>query len=82
MKGDACSEATMYADRISKCKTIAELETIGQEIKANLKDVVGWEQWLRDIYFSKLNYDLKIPDVPFENILNKAGKKALERGEI
>ena len=82
MKNDPCSIATDYAVSISKCQTIAELEAIGQVIKANLKDVVGYEEWLRDIYFSKLNYDLMIPDVPLEDKLNAAGKKALKRGEL
>ena len=39
MKNDFCDKATTYATRISECKTIAELEAIGQEIKVNLKDI-------------------------------------------
>ena len=80
MKGDACSEATLYADRMYKCKTIVELRAIGAEIKANLKDVVGWEEWLRDCYVSK-STDLNTPDTPFESTLNPLGKKKFLKGE-
>lgn len=78
MKGDACSEATLYADRMSRCLTIIELRALGLEIKANLEDVAGWEQWLRDCYSSKA-HSLAIPETRFEDTLNSAGKKALKK---
>jgi hypothetical protein len=77
-----CSIATDYAVRISKCTTKPELEAIGQEIKANLKQVVGFEGWLRDFYESKLNFDLNAPVYKPEDILNKEGLKKLAKGEL
>jgi hypothetical protein len=54
MRNDPCSIATEYADRMSKCTTIVDLEAIGAEIKGNLAAVLGFESWLRDWYSSCL----------------------------
>lgn len=81
MKGDVCSKATKYAERMSKCATIVELRAIGDEIKANLRDVVGWEEWLRDMFVSKAT-DLNTLNIPFENTLNAEGRKAYKKGLI
>jgi hypothetical protein len=80
-QNDPCAIATEYADRMSKCATIAELRAIGDEIKANLDKVAGFEGWLRDWYVSRAT-DLNTPSIPFENTLNSAGKKALKKGLI
>ena len=78
---DPCRLATKYADRLSKCKTVEELKHIGAEIKADLKNLVGWEQWLRDCYISCETTLTAPANIP-EECLNKLGIAALEKGEI
>lgn len=80
-KNDPCAMATVYADRLSKCKSVEELKHIGGEIKADLKSLVGWEDWLRDCYRS-CETTLTAPKLIPAECLNAQGMKALERGEI
>jgi len=80
-KDDPCSIATRFAEKLSKCGTIVELERIGAEIKASLKEVEGWEDWLRSWYASRF-ITLSEPKLVPEECLNAEGIKALARGEI
>jgi len=48
-----CKTATAYAERIMKATSLEELAHLGAEVKADIKSVVGWESWLRDIYTSR-----------------------------
>ena len=83
---DNSIQASIWMDKIMECKSIANLEAMGQEIKIALDNdsdfSTEFRQWLRDIYFSKLNYDLKLPDVPLEEMLNARGRAALRKGLI
>jgi len=77
----ACELATKYYEKMSKCKTIEELFVVGQEIKADEKNLEGWIEWLRDGYKS-ISDTIKAPIIPIEDMLNKEGLRALARGEI
>lgn len=80
-KNDPCSIATEFYVKISKCTTIIELNRIGVEIKASLKNVEGWVEWLRCGWQSQ--YDtLSAPKLVPEECLNAKGIAALKRKEI
>ena len=76
-----CDLATDFAVRLMAARDLTELASISSEVRARLRDLTGWEDWLRDIWTSR-NIDLKGPDTPFEETLNAAGRKALKRGEL
>jgi len=77
--------ATALAAKIMACKTQEELSMARGEVQAAFdKDPVWkkeWKEWLIDIRDSKA-WELGLPNTPFEDTLNAAGKKALKRGEI
>ena len=77
--------ATALAVKIMACKTQEELSITRGEVQAAFdKDPVWkkeWKEWLIDIRDSKA-WELGLPNTPFEDTLNAAGKKALKRGEI
>ena len=71
-RNDPCNIATEYAERMSTARTVIELKAIGQEIKTNITNIIGWEQWLRDWYSSRL-HDLKTIKTTPKEVLSKAG---------
>ena len=73
--------AIIYYDKLQKVEDKAQLSVLALEIRGRLGDLVGYEDWLRDAWQSR-NYSLSLPNVPFESTLNKAGLKALKRGQI
>ena len=77
----ACELATKYYEKMSKCKTIEELFIVGQEIKADDKNLEGWIDWLRCGYMS-MSDTIKAPIIPIEECLNKEGLRVMDRGEI
>ena len=78
---NACDLATDFAVRLMAARDLTELASISSEVRARLRDLTGWEDWLRDIWTSR-NIDLKGPDVPFEETLNAAGMRALKKGTL
>jgi hypothetical protein len=48
----ACELATEFAIKMSEAHSIEELDRIAGEVKVFLKDLMGWEDWLRDEYRS------------------------------
>lgn len=76
-----CRLATNYAERLSKCKTVEELKHVGLDIKTDLKNLSGYEDWLRDWYRS-CEISITAPHLIPEECLNKEGLKALAKGEI
>ena len=76
-----CALATRYYEKMSKCKTIAELQAVGMEIKADLNNLAGFEDWLRSGYQSCAD-TIKAPEFKPEEALNKEGIKAWKRGEL
>jgi hypothetical protein len=74
-----CNLATDFAVRLMKARDLPELASISSEVRARLRDLTGWEDWLRDIWTSR-NTDLKGPYIPFEDTLNAAGRRALKKG--
>ena len=78
---DPCRLATSYADRLSKCKTVEELKHVGLDIKTDLKNLAGYEDWLRDWYRS-CEISITAPELIPEECLNKEGLKALKEGKI
>jgi len=81
MKNDPCDLATKFADELMGARDLAELGQICVEIKARLHDLGEMLPWLRDIYASAYKC-LTMKEKPIEELLNKEGLKALERGEI
>ena len=58
-----CKRATAYAERIMKASSLDELALIGAEVKADIKNVAGWESWLRDIWISRHDdFTLPMPE--------------------
>ena len=49
---DPCKLATEYAVALSKASSMEELKEIGQDIKIDKPNLVGWVDWLRDQYES------------------------------
>lgn len=76
-----CDLATNFAVRLMAARDLTELASISSEVRARLRDLTGWEDWLRDIWWSR-NQDLKGPDIPFEETLNVAGRKAYKKGTL
>ena len=77
--------ATELAVLIMACKTQEELTMARQRVQVEFdKDPAfkkEWKTWLSDIRDSKA-WELVLPNTPFEDTLNAAGRKALKRGEI
>ena len=73
--------ASQYADMMMRAKTSIELALISGLIKKNLKDLVGYEDWLRDIWRSAHD-NIMAPDCKPEDVLNKEGLRALKEGKL
>lgn len=77
--------ATSLAVTIMACKTKEELSVARGKVQAAFdKDPLfkkEWKEWLIDIRDSKA-WELGLPDTPFEDTLNAAGKKAFKKGEL
>jgi len=73
--------AVQYSDKMHGCKTVEALNAIAQKIKPDIKLLGAYADWLRCEYMSVLD-KLNIPEKAIEDILNKSGLKALEKGLI
>ena len=71
-----CRKATEYAVRIAEAKNLDDLRRLAVEIKANVKEIGNYREWLLDIYYSR-ELILTTPDDP--DFLNAEGKKWLRR---
>ena len=73
--------ATIYGDHILKCGSSKELLKIWDCVKKDIKKLIGYEDWLKDLHDSRM-VDFLQPDISFEDTLNGEGKKALKAGLI
>ena len=73
--------AIKYSDEMHKCTTIDELEKIAKKVKVSIEKLKEYIEWLRCEYMS-VRDGLLMPKKPIEEMLNKAGLKALKKGLI
>jgi len=57
------------------------LRSVGIEIRADLPNLEGFVDWLRNGWTSRCD-TINAPDIPFEETLNAAGRKALKKGTL
>jgi hypothetical protein len=78
---DPCKVATAYAEKMSKCKSIEQLQLAWNEVNMHREEVKGWYQWLID-WKDSMKKTLTTPQKPIEELLNSEGLKALKKGEL
>lgn len=64
--------ATSYADRIMAAKSEAELGEVTAALKKDIATIPEFREWLLDIWYSKLHYDLKA-HTDLRKVLTKEG---------
>jgi len=72
---DACILAAQYADSMHKARNELELLSIARKIKADLKNLSGFEDWLRSEWRSANEAMKKRGIGEFSDCLNAEGKK-------
>lgn len=73
--------AAQYSDKMHQCTTVDELDIVAKEVKQKAETLTIHLDWLRDEYISVMDR-LNTPQKPIEDLLNKTGLKALEKGLI